>query len=161
LPISGFEEGRPLFVRMPDSNLNVSNFMRSQIYSALATLKIGMDILTEEENVQVDSILGHGGFFKTEKVGQQIMADALNIPVSVMETAGEGGPWGMAVLAAYTVNKKDEQTLVEFLDKVVFSSQEASVSEPEESGVSSFTEYMKHYKQVLRVERAAIDNLIH
>ena len=109
-PITGFDEGRPLFVRMPDSNLNIANFMRTQIYSALATLKIGMDILTTNENVTVDFLLGHGGFFRTKDVGQQMMADALNIPVSVMETAGEGGPWGMAILAAYaSIKNKDRR----------------------------------------------------
>lgn len=158
-PITGFEKGRPLLVRMPDSKLNVSNFMRSQIYSALATLKIGMDILTEEENVQVDYILGHGGFFRTEKVGQQIMADTLDIPVSVMDTAGEGGPWGMSILASYTVSKKENQSLVDYLEDEVFANQEALVLEPKEFGVISFTEYMKRYKQVLNVERTAVDNL--
>lgn len=157
-PITGFEEGRPLLVRMPDSKLSVANFMRSQIYSALATLKIGMDILTEEENVQVDSILGHGGFFKTENVGQQIMADALRVPVSVMETASEGGPWGMAVLAAFTVNN-DSQTLADFLVAEVFARQKASILEPKEDGMESFVAYMERYKKMLHVERAAVDYL--
>lgn len=158
-PITGFEEGRPLLVRMPDSNLSAANFMRSQIYSALATLKIGMDILTEEENVQVDSILGHGGFFRTENVGQQIMADALNVPVSVMETAGEGGPWGMAILAAYSVNKKEGQTLDDYLENEVFSSQVGSVLDPKQEGKDSFERYMERYKDMLHVERAAVDHL--
>src|SRR5699024_1832942 len=92
-PITGLEEGRPLFVQMPDSVLSLPNFMRTHIYSALATLKLGMDILVKKENVTVDQLLGHGGFFKTEHVGQQLMADALTIPVSVMSSAGEGGPW--------------------------------------------------------------------
>lgn len=158
-PITDFEEGRPLFVRMPDSKLNVSNFMRSQIYSALATLKIGMNILTEKERVQVDHILGHGGFFRTEKVGQQIMADVLNTPVSVMETAGEGGPWGMAILARYSVSKREHQSLVDYLEDEVFVNQKAIVMEPEEAGIKSFTEYMERYKKVLNVERSAVDNL--
>lgn len=158
-PITGFEEGRPLIVRMPDSKLTVANFMRSQIYSALATLKIGMDILTEEENVQVDSILGHGGFFRTKNVGQQIMADALNIPVSVMATAGEGGPWGMAVLAAFSAKEKDKLTLDSFLEDEVFSGQVASILEPETFGKESFEHYMARYKDMLHVERAAIDHL--
>lgn len=158
-PITGFEEGRPLLVRMPDSKLSVANFMRSQIYSALATLKIGMDILTEEENVQVDSILGHGGFFKTENVGQQIMADALSVPVSVMETAGEGGPWGMAILAAYSVNKKEGQTLEDYLENEVFSSQKGTLLEPKQEGKDSFAAYMSRYKDMLHVERAAVSYL--
>ena len=158
-PITGFEEGRPLLVRMPDSKLTVSNFMRSQIYSALATLNIGMDILTEEENVQVDYLLGHGGFFRTENVGQQIMADALNIKVSVMETAGEGGPWGMATLAAYSVYKKEGQSLVDYLNTEIFASQQAKMLKPKETGVLSFNQYMERYKEMLHVERAAVNHL--
>lgn len=156
-PITGFEEGRPLLVRMPDSKLTVPNFMRSQIYSALATLKIGMDILTDEEDVQVDYLLGHGGFFKTKKVGQQIMADAMNAPVSVMDTAGEGGPWGMALLAAYSVNKKVGQSLEDYLDNEVFATNKAAVLKPKEEGIESFISYMERYKDMLHVERAAID----
>lgn len=158
-PITGFEEGRPLLLRMPDSKLTAPNFMRSQIYSALATLKIGMDILIKEENVQVDYLLGHGGFFRTKDVGQQIMADALNAPVSVMETAGEGGPWGMAVLASYSVNKKENQSLVDFLNDEVFASQIASLKEPNKEGNLSFNQYMDRYKKMLHVERTAIDYL--
>jgi len=158
-PITGFEEGRPLLVRMPDSKLTAANFMRSQIYSALATLKIGMDILTKEENVQVDYLLGHGGFFRTENVGQQIMADALNVAISVMETAGEGGPWGMATLAAYSVNKKEGQSLANYLNTEVFASQQATTLRPEETGVLSFNQYMERYKEMLHVERAAVDHL--
>ena len=157
-PITGFEEGRPLLVRMPDSKLSAANFMRSQIYSALATLKIGMDILIEEENVQLDYILGHGGFFKTKNVGQQIMADALGTPVSVMETAGEGGPWGMALLAAYSVNNEG-QSLADYLDNKVFSFQKGTTLEPEKEGIDSFNSYMEKYKNMLHVERAAIDHL--
>lgn len=158
-PITGFEEGRPLLIRMPDSKLTAANFMRSQIYSALATLKIGMDILTKEENVQVDYLLGHGGFFRTKNVGQQIMADALNVPISVMKTAGEGGPWGMATLAAYSVNKKEGQSLVDYLNTKVFATQKATTLKPNESGTMSFNKYMERYKKMLHVERAAVDYL--
>src|SRR5699024_6249710 len=158
-PITGFEEGRPLFVRMPDSRLNLANFMRSQIYSALATLKIGMDILTEKEKVQVDYILGHGGFFKTEKVGQQMMADAINVPVSVMETASEGGPWGMALLATYTINKSEGQLLEEYLEKHVFVNEKTKIIQPTKEGMESFSSYMERYQSMLQVERAAIDHL--
>jgi len=158
-PITGFEEGRPLLVRMPDSDLTASNFMRSQIYSALATLKIGIDILTKEENIQVDNLLGHGGFFKTENVGQQIMADVMEIPVSVMETAGEGGPWGMALLASYSVNSKKGQSLEEYLDEEVFSSQKPSTLIPKNDGIESFKMYMNRYKDMLHVEQAAIDHI--
>src|SRR5699024_11841413 len=105
-PITSFEEGRPLFVRIPDSKLTLPNLMRSQIYSALATLKIGMHILTTEEKVQIDYVLGHGGFFKTERIGQQLMAEAIRVPVSVMNTAGEGGPWGCFCLHPIPETKK-------------------------------------------------------
>lgn len=158
-PITGFEEGRPLFARMPDSKLTLANFMRTQIYAALATLKIGMDILTNEEKVQIDYILGHGGFFKTENVGQQIMADAFNVPVSVMETAGEGGPWGMAILAAYMIERKDDQTLEAYLDDVVFAQEAITTLDPTEEGTESFTQFMERFKAALAIERAAIDSL--
>lgn len=158
-PITGFEEGRPLFVRMPDSNLNIANFMKTQIYSALATLKIGMDILTEQEKVVIDNILGHGGFFKTEGVSQQLMADALTVPVSVMKTAGEGGPWGMALLAAYSVNKKDGQTLEEYLNEEVFAKEEVKTLPPSKEGMEIFANYMKRYEAMLQVERSAVDSL--
>src|SRR5699024_9037034 len=135
-PITGFEEGRPLFVRMPDSNLTLSNFMKAQIYSALATLKIGMDILINEEKVKIDYILGHGGFFKTEKIGQQLMADALRTPISLMGNAGEGGSWGMALLAAYLINK-DGKSLGEYLNEEVFAKEEVKKVDPNEKGVKS------------------------
>jgi sugar (pentulose or hexulose) kinase len=158
-PITGFEAGRPLLVRMPDSRLTLPNFMRTQIYSALATLEIGMEILTTKEKVQVDYILGHGGFFKTENVGQQLMADALRIPISIMNTAAEGGPWGMALLAAYSVNKKVDQPLEEYLENEVFATERMKTLEPTEEGMDSFIQYMKRYKSMLKVERAAVDSL--
>lgn len=156
-PITGFEEGRPLFVQMPDSKLTVPNFMRTKIYSALATLKIGMDILTHKEKVSVDYLLGHGGFFKTENVGQQIMADGLEVPISVMETASEGGSWGMAILAAYSMNKKDDETLEAYLESNVFHNQNAKTLYPSEQGTTEFKSYMEKYDNLLKVERAAID----
>jgi sugar (pentulose or hexulose) kinase len=110
-PITGFEEGCPLFVRTPDSAFTLANFMRTNLYASLAVLKTGLDILIKEEGVKIDEIFGHGGLFKTKGVGQNILAAALNTPVSVMETAGEGGAWGMALLASYMVHKKDGETL--------------------------------------------------
>lgn len=157
-PITGFEEGRPLMVRMPDSKLTLPNFMRAQIYSALATLEIGMEILTTEEKVQIDYILGHGGYFKTEKVGQQLMADVLRTPVSVMNTAGEGGPWGMALLAGYSVNRKEGQSLEDYLEQEVFATEEVKTAKPSEEGMESFAQYMEQYKSMLNVERAAVDS---
>src|SRR5699024_3934791 len=159
-PITGFEEGRPLLVRMPDSKLTLPNFMRTQIYSALATLEIGMDILTTEENVQVDYILGHGGFFKTEKVGQQLMADALRVPISVMNTAGEGGPWGMALLAAYSIKGKEGQSLEDYLEQEVFAMEEMKAIGPTEEGMGSFSNFMDRYQSLLKVERTAIDTIL-
>lgn len=159
-PITGFDEGRPLFVRMPNSKFNLANFMRTHIYSALATLKIGMDILTQKENVKVDYILGHGGFFKTEKVGQQLMADAITVPVAVMETAGEGGPWGMAILASYSINKKQGQSLETYLDQEVFAAEEMKTVEPSTEGMEQFSNYLERYQAVLKVEQAAIDALL-
>lgn len=158
-PITEFEEGRPLIVRMPDSKLTLPNFMRTQIYAALATLEIGMEILTTEEKVQVDYILGHGGFFKTEKVGQQLMADALKIPTTVMNTAGEGGPWGMALLAAYSINKDPEQSLEDYLEHQVFANEETKTIEPTTEGMESFALFMERYQAMLKVERTAIDVL--
>lgn len=157
-PITKFDEGRPLFVRMPDSKLTLPNFMRTHIYSALATLKIGMDLLIDKENVQIDYMLGHGGFFKTEKVGQQLVADALQVPVSVMSTAGEGGPWGMALLAAYARNN-DGLSLEKFLYQKVFVDEQIHTVEPSDTGVESFTAYMERYHSILAIERTAIEVL--
>lgn len=158
-PITGLEEGRPLFVQMPDSVLSLPNFMRTHIYSALATLKLGMDILVEKENVTVDQLLGHGGFFKTEYVGQQLMADALTIPVSVMESAGEGGPWGMALLASYQIHKEDGEPLEDYLTNKVFSSQGASSVKPTEKGIENFKQFIERYVLMLEVEKSAVANL--
>lgn len=158
-PITKFEAGRPLLVRMSDSKLTLPNFMRAQIYASLATLKIGMDILTAKEKVQISTIKGHGGFFKTDNVGQQLMADAIGVPVSVMGTASEGGPWGMALLAAYSINKQKEQSLEAYIEQRVFSSESISRIEPSQRGMESFKWYMEKFKSVLQVERIAIDVL--
>lgn len=158
-PITGLEEGRPLFMQMPDSNLNLANFMRTHIYSALATLKIGMDILTKKEDVSVEQLLGHGGFFKTKNVGQQLMADALNVSVSVMESAGEGGPWGMALLASYSVNKASDESLEEYLADKVFSTQNASTVNPTAKGNETFESFMERYHDMLVVEKLAVKQM--
>lgn len=158
-PITGFKEGRPLFIQMPDSRLNLANFMRTQIYSALATLKIGTDILTHKENVTVDFLLGHGGFFKTKDVGQQLMADAIEVPVSVMDMAGEGGPWGMAVLAAFMINKKEGQTLEDYLNKNVFNSGKPYTILPTEKGTKQFRSFMERFHAMLEVEKVAVEKL--
>lgn len=159
-PITGLEEGRPLFIQMPDSKLSLPNFMRTQIYSALATLKLGMDILTLKENVKVDQLLGHGGFFKTEFVGQKLMADALNVPVSVMNTAGEGGPWGMAILAAYLIEASSNFSLENYLDQIVFINGNSETVSPTEAGTKNFNKFMKRYNDLLDVEKFAVKAIL-
>ena len=159
-PITGFEEGRPLFMRKPDSKLTLANFMRTHLYSSLATLKYGMDIMFKEENVSLDKLMGHGGFFKTKGVGQQILADAVNAPVSVMSTAGEGGAWGIALLASYLINKKDGEDLADFLDENVFKGNEGSTLAPEADGVKGFDAFMDRYMKGLGIERAAVESRI-
>lgn len=158
-PITDTDAGRPLFARMPDSKFNLSNFMKSQIYSALATLKIGMDLLTEKEKVQVDKIIGHGGFFKTKNVGQQAMADALKTPVTVMDTASEGGSWGIAVLAKYLLRKDEFYSLEDFLQDSVFSDTRSETLSPSVEGISSFNKYMEKFEAVLEIEQTAIKQL--
>jgi len=154
-PITGFDEGRPLLIRKPDAKFNVANIMRSLIFSAIGTLKIGMDIL-DGENVRLDSLLGHGGFFKTPEVGQRLMAAALGTPVSVMESAGEGGAWGIAILAAYAASKSENETLEAYLAKV-FANEKGTTIQPCPEDVRGFAEYMKLYTAGLAVERAAVD----
>ena len=157
--ITHLEEGRPLFVRTPESRFTLANFMRVHLFSALGALKLGMNILFEQEQVQIDQLLGHGGFFKTEAVGQRIMAAAVNIPVSVMETAGEGGAWGIAVLAAYLRQKADNETLEAYLSGRVFAQQAGSTIAPVASDVAGFEKFMTRYKAGLVIERTAVDAL--
>ena len=157
--ITGMEEGRPMFVRTPNSKFNLANFMRVNLYSSLATLKIGNDILLKEEGVKVDKLLGHGGLFKTKGVGQQILADAMNSPISVMETAGEGGAWGIAVLASYMIQKADGESLGDYLNEKVFAGQEGTSLAPNPEGVKGFDEFIKIYKAGLPIERAAVDSM--
>ena len=157
--ITGMEEGRPMFVRTPNSKFNLANFMRVNLYTALGALKIGMDLLLKEEGVQVDKLLGHGGLFKTKGVGQQILADATNTPISVMETAGEGGAWGIAVLASYMVQKAEGESLGDYLNNKVFAGQEGSELAPNPEGVKGFDEFIEIYKAGLPIQRAAIDSM--
>lgn len=157
--ITHFEEGRPLFVREENSRLTLANFMRSHLYTSLGALKLGMDILLKEEGVVVDRILGHGGFFKTEEVGQKIMAAVMNAPVSVMETAGEGGAWGIAVLASYMLRKKPGETLEDFLQNEVFSHVKSIQADPDPEDVEGFEKFMERYKRGLSIERAAVSAL--
>ena len=158
--MTGFEEGRPLFVRSPESKFNLANFMRTNLYTCLGAMRVGLNILIDQEHVKIDRLLGHGGLFKTKGVGQQILADAVNAPVSVMSTAGEGGAWGIALLAAYLVDKKDGETLDEFLDNRVFAGNEGSTLDPEPEGVKGFNEFMDRYLKGLPIERAAVESKI-
>ena len=156
-PVTGANEGRPLFVRKPDAHFNLANFMRTHLYAALATLKIGLDILLKEEKVKVDRIYGHGGLFKTKGVGQGILAAAMDAPVAVMETAGEGGPWGMALLASYMLQKADGESLEQYLSEKVFGGESGSVMEPDPADVAGFDAYIKAYKAALAAEKAAVE----
>lgn len=158
--MTGFTEGRPLFVRSPESKFNLANFMRTNLYTCLGAMRVGLDILFKKEGVKVDRLLGHGGLFKTKGVGQQILADAVNAPVSVMETAGEGGAWGIAVLASYLVNKEENETLEDFLDTKVFAGNQGSTLNPDPEGVEGFNMFMERYMKGLPIERAAVDSKI-
>ena len=154
-PITRLVTGRPLFMRAPDSKLDLPNFMRAQLYSACATLKIGMEILFEER-VKLDSITGHGGFFKVPEVGQRVMAAALGAPVTVMATASEGGPWGIAILAAYMKNKQRE-SLADYLSNSVFGGAECVTFKPAESDKAGYAKFIERYKTDLAVERIAAE----
>jgi len=156
--ITGFEEGRPLFVRKPDSKFNLANFMRTHLLTSLGVLKVGNDILAKE-GVKLDKITGHGGLFKTPVVGQKLLAAALDCPVTVMETAGEGGAWGIALLAAYMVQKEDGETLEAYLDKKVFAGQEGTTLAPDAADVEGFNKFIERYNAGLAVERAAVESL--
>lgn len=158
--ITGCDEGRPMVVRSPKSNFNLANFMRANLFTSLGALKIGMDILLKEEHVQIDSVLGHGGLFKTKGVAQGFLAAAINAPVSIMETAGEGGPWGMALLASYMVQKENEESLQEYLSKKVFGEDAGTCMEPVEKDVEGFEIFAERYKKGITIEQAAIQNLI-
>jgi sugar (pentulose or hexulose) kinase len=157
--ITHMEEGRPLFVRTPESRFTLSNFMRVNLFSSLGALKIGLDILFEQEKVKIDQILGHGGFFKTKEVGQKMMAAAMNVPISVMETAGEGGAWGIALLASYMFHKSANEPLETYLTGKVFAGEKGSTIAPDPVDVAGFAAFMERYKKGLVIERAAVDGL--
>lgn len=158
-PVTGFEEGRPLFTRKPDSRFTLANFSRTHLFSALATLKLGMDILIKEEHVRLDRLLGHGGYFKAREPGQKCMAAAMGVPVSVMETAGEGGAWGMALLAAYLQRKGADETLEAYLAGQVFAGNPGIEMTPDPEDVKGFTAFMERYTKGLAIQRAAVDSL--
>lgn len=154
--ITGLDSGKPLFLRGPESKFNLPNFARTQLCSAAATLSIGMEILADE-HVKIDKLLGHGGYFKAPLAGQKIMAAALEAPVSVMKTAGEGGPWGIALLASYMQNKAEGETLEAFLDSRVFSNEDAFEVKPDPEDIAGFKKFLDNYKKSLPVEKAAVE----
>lgn len=156
-PVTGLDEGRPLFVRSVSDRFNLANFMRAHIHASVAVLKIGNDILFNEEKIKVDRITGHGGLFKTKGVGQRILAAALNSPISVMETAGEGGAWGMALLASFLVNNKAERSLADYLEMEVFAGNTGFSISPTEEDVAGFNAYLENYKKCLGIEKAAVE----
>ncbi|MDR2739248.1 MAG: FGGY-family carbohydrate kinase [Treponema sp.] len=158
-PITVLEQGRPLFTRKADSRFTLANFMRSLLFSTMATLKIGMDILTEKEHVRLDKLLGHGGLFKTKVVGQRLMAAALKTPVAVMETAGEGGAWGIALLAAYGQQKNPGELLEVFLAQKVFDKNSGELVEPDAKDMQGFSAFIQRYERGLAIEKAAVEYL--
>ncbi len=158
-PVTGLNAGRPMFVRTPDARFSLANFMRSHLYSAMAALKIGNDILLKEEQVKVDSLMGHGGLFKTPVVGQQLMAAAMNAPVTVMDTASEGGAWGMAVLACFMAEKASGETLPEYLSHKIFAGQSGTTIAPKAEDVAGFDAFIEKYKATLPAEMAAVEGL--
>ncbi len=157
--VTDLDEGRPVFARMPNAKFTLANFMRTHLLSALATLKIGLDILTQTEQVAIDKLYGHGGFFKTPGVGQRMLSAAVGAPVSVMETAGEGGPYGMALLCAYMLWKDKGETLADYLDNKVFADAKSATLMAEPSDVAGFSAFLSRYKKALPMERAATEVL--
>ncbi len=155
--LTGFSEGRPLVVRKPDGAFTLANFVRAHLFSALGALRIGLDVLTRDEGVEVRQLCGHGGFFKTPQVGQRIMAAATNTPVSVCSGAGEGGAWGMALLAAYSVRENTQESLADYLDRLIGDSVSQAV-QPRADEVASFEDYFKRYKGGLAIEEAAVNS---
>ena len=157
--VISFNEGRPVFARLPHAKLSLANFMRTHLLSSLITMKIGVDILRREENVHVDRLYAHGGFFKTPEVGQRLLSAALGTPVSIMETAGEGGPYGMALLGAYMLWRAPGETLEDYLDCRVFAGSRVTTLMAEEKDIEGFSVYAERYLRALPVEREAVRTL--
>ena len=155
-PVTGLAEGRPLFIRSANDKFSLANFMRTHLYASVGVLKIGNDILFNDEKVKVDRITGHGGLFRTKGVGQRILAAAINSPISVMETAGEGGAWGIALLGSYLVNNEKKQSLADFLDENVFVGDAGIEVSPTPEDVAGFNAYIESYKAGLPIEEAAV-----
>lgn len=158
-PITHFTQGRPLFAREQNCKFNLANFMRTHLYTSLGAIKVGNDLLLQKEGVKVDVIWGHGGLFKTEGVGQRVLAAALNTPVSVMKTAGEGGAWGIAVLASFMLGREDNESLADYLENKVFKDVESVSIAPDPADAAGFDTFIKRYKDGLAIERAAVETL--
>lgn len=156
-PVTKTDAGRPMLVRLLDSDFSLANLMRAHLYSAIAALRLGIDLLVEQEHVETDRLLGHGGYFKTEGVGQQVLADALEVPISTMETAGEGGPWGMALLAAYMCRRNPGESMEDYLTERVFANAAVKVARPDPAGSAGFRKFLGRYVAGLPAERAAAD----
>jgi sugar (pentulose or hexulose) kinase len=157
-PVTGLSEGRPMLIRTPDAKMNIANFMRTQIYASLETLKAGMEIMNREK-VAIDEVYGHGGLFKTEGVGQNLLAAAIHAPVTVMETAGEGGAWGIALLAEYCVNRNDGETLEDYLQNRVFAGMKKSTVAPDPQDEAGFDRYMERFMNCIPAQKAAVEGL--
>jgi sugar (pentulose or hexulose) kinase len=157
--VTDLDAGRPLFARTPDARLTLANFMRAHLLSALATLKIGMDILTGAENVKIERLYGHGGFFKTPGVGQTLLSAAVNAPVSVMETAGEGGPYGMALLADYMLRRAAGETLADYLDRRVFADARSVTVSASAEDAAGFAAFLETYRRAFPLEKLATEVL--
>ena len=157
--VTDFNEGRPLFVRRPDSAFDLADFMRTQLMSTLATLKIGLDLLTKEEGVRIQKLCAHGGFFKTPGVGSRLLSAAAEAPVQTMETAGEGGPYGMALLAAYMLWKKEGESLADYLETQVFADAEVTEVMADEEEIKGFADFLERYKKGLAMEEIAVRDL--
>ena len=154
-PLTDTDTGRPMFIHLPESRVSLGNFMRAQLYGAIATMKLGVDLLIEKEGIEVDRLMGQGGYFKTPGVGQQILADAFHTPITVLSTAGEGGPWAMALLAAYMVRREEGETMEDYLENRVFSKVERTTLNPDPAGEAGFEEYIRRYKEGLAAQKAA------
>jgi len=157
--ITHFSEGRPLFAREQNCKFSLANFMRTHLYTSLGAIKVGNDLLIENEGVKVDVIWGHGGLFKTAGVGQKVLAAALNTPVSVMKTAGEGGAWGVAILAAYMLWKEEQESLCDYMEHKIFAGAESVTVEPDAGDVAGYEVFIERYKAGLPIEKAAVETL--
>jgi sugar (pentulose or hexulose) kinase len=158
-PITELEEGRPLFLRSPDSALDLATFMRTQLFASFATLRIGMDVLQKAEGVRLDRMFAHGGLFKTAGVAQRFLAAAIETPVAVGDIAGEGGAWGIAVLAAFAARSSPEQSLADYLATEVFAGADLTTVEPDPIDVVGFDAFLQRYVAGLPVERAAVEHV--